>query len=113
MPGTTFLVSTVTTIDPTRCATYHTAHWNPPDCPADMQRNILAYNARLPAVVAEYKAAGRDIVLHDVNAAAGWAPSDRWIWGIHFNSTGFDKMAAAWHGSITSSRPWAARAGLL
>ena len=46
-------------------------------------------------IVAEYKSRGHDIALHDVNADAQWTEGDRWIWGIHFNSTGFEKMAAS------------------
>jgi lysophospholipase L1-like esterase len=109
VPSTTFLVSTITHINSTRCSYYHTAHWHPPNCPDDMQANIIAYNKLLPALVAQYKAKGHDIALHDVNADAQFVAADYWIWGIHFNTTGFEKMAASWTKAITASRPWRAR----
>jgi lysophospholipase L1-like esterase len=105
VPKTTFLLSTVTTIDPARCKTYHTARWHPGDCPEDMPANIAAYNKLLPAVVAEYRAQGFDIKLHDVNADAAWTEGDRWIWGIHFNATGFEKMASSWHKALMGAAP--------
>ena len=105
-PTATFLLSTVTRINATRCATYSTARWRPPNCPGDMPANIEAYNALLPGVTAEYRAKGFDIALHDVNAEARWGDADYWIWGIHFNVTGFDKMAASWASAIGKSAPW-------
>ena len=80
-----------------------------------MQTNIEAYNALLPGLVAEYRALGHDLNLHDVNAEARWEPQDYWIWGIHFNASGFDKMADSWTRAITNSTPWRrarARAGV-
>lgn len=56
---------------------------------------FLTNEASFAGIVAEYKAAGHDIALHDVNADAQWTEGDRWIWGIHFNSSGFEKMAAS------------------
>ena len=100
LPKLTFLISTVTTIDATRCKDYPKAPWHPPPCPAAMPAMIDAFNAMLPAIVAEYASRGFDIALHDVNAAAQWTPEDRWIWGIHFNATGFEKMAAAWDAAL-------------
>eukprot|EP01043_Picozoa_sp_COSAG02_P014129 COSAG02_NODE_577_length_20095_cov_6.816413_10_plen_236_part_00 len=111
-PHVTVLMSTVTTIDVRRCKTYHTARWHPGDCPEDMPSNIAAYNKLLPGIVAEYKERGHDITLHDVNADAQWIPADRWIWGIHFNSTGFEKMAASWYKALMASRPMRQSMGL-
>ena len=37
LPKLTFLISTVTTIDATRCKDYPKAPWHPPPCPAAMQ----------------------------------------------------------------------------
>ena len=105
-PKTTFLLSTVTHINETRCATYHTAHWHPPNCPSDMQANIVAYNLLLPDLVKEYQQHGHSIALHDVNAEAEWEAADYFIWGIHFNATGFEKMAKSWAKAITASPPW-------
>ena len=112
-PNTTFLLSTTTGINATRCATYHTARWHPGDCPDDMQTNIDAYNQQhLPAVVADYRARGFDISLHDVNAEAGFVEADYWIWGIHFNATGFEKMASSWHKALVKAAPMRAAMGL-
>jgi hypothetical protein len=69
-----------------------------------MQANIDAYNAMLPNVEAEYRARGFDVSLHDVNADARFETSDFWIWGIHFNTTGFQKMAARCTHHRTSNR---------
>jgi len=104
-PKVSFLLSTVTPINEPRCKTYHTARWHPGDCPSDMQGNIDAYNAMLPNVEAEYRARGFDVSLHDVNADARFETSDFWIWGIHFNTTGFQKMAASWHKALNASAP--------
>ena len=109
VPSTTFLISTVTHINETRCNFYDTAHWHPGNCPSDMQANIIAYNKLLPTVVAEYKAKGHDIALHDVNEEAQWVAEDRWIWGIHFNATGFQKMADSWANAIKGSAKWKSR----
>jgi lysophospholipase L1-like esterase len=105
VPNTTFLLSTVPTIDVERCKLYHTARWHPGDCPSDMPANIDAYNHLLPGIAAEYKAQGFAISLHDVNAEAGWVASDRWIWGIHFNASGFEKMARSWHKALMDTTP--------
>ena len=106
VPKVTFLLSTVTHINEKRCAHYNSARWHPGNCPADMQQNIIAYNKLLPAVVAEYVEHGFDIKLHDVNAEAQFTDADSWIWGIHFNDTGFEKMAASWHKAIAGSAPF-------
>ncbi len=111
-PDVTFLISTVTTIDVERCKTYHSARWHPGDCPQDMQSNIAAYNKLLPGIIAEYRARGHDIALHDVNTDAHWTEADRWIWGIHFNSSGFQKMAASWHKALMASVPMRRSMGL-
>ena len=112
VPGTTFLMSTVTPINATRCGTYHTARWHPGDCPADMPSNILEYNKMLPGVVEEYRQAGHDIHLHDVGAEAGFTAEDYFIWGIHFNATGFEKMAARWHKALMATAPMRESMGL-
>jgi hypothetical protein len=49
---------------------------------------------------------GRDIALHDVNEEAKWVAEDYWIWGIHFNATGFQKMADSWANAIEGSEKW-------
>lgn len=99
-PRLTFLLSTVTHINATRCADYPHAPWHPPACPPDMGANIDAFNGALPAVVADFAVRGLDLRLHDVNAAAAWVTEDYWIWGIHFNATGFHKMASAWYTAL-------------
>lgn len=94
-PNVKFLVSTVPHINATRCANYPSAPWHPYPCPITMNPNIIAYNKELPGIVASYKAKGHSIFLHDINEAQFQA-SDYWIWGIHFNITGFDKLADGW-----------------
>ena len=96
-PTTSVLLLEVPKIFEERCKYYHTARWHPGDCPKDMQQNIAAYNTRLPAIADEYRALGND--LHLVQQPA-YNESDYWVWGIHFNVSGFEKMAAAWHGGI-------------
>eukprot|EP00966_Prymnesium_polylepis_P287923 6650037-Prymnesium_polylepis.1 len=103
LPNVTFLVSTVTAINASRCRGYPHAPWHPTPCPASMPAAISSFNAQLPGVVAEHAARGRNVRLHDVNAAARWVASDYWIWGIHFNASGFEKMAAAWRRAIRDS----------
>lgn len=63
-----------------------------------MNGNIHAYNRLLPDLVAEQKTAGRDVRL--VQLPTSFALEDQWIWGIHFNSSGFEKIAEAWHAAI-------------
>lgn len=97
LPTVTMLVSTIPQINATRCAAYHTAPWRPPNCPNDMPANIDGYNALLPAIVQEYQQEHhRDIRMHDINRVADFVASDMWIWGIHFNNTGFQKLSNAW-----------------
>merc|ERR1712232_496493 len=98
--STTFLISTVTLINETRCRNYPKAPWHPGPCPPTMSANIDAFNAALPALVAEYTNKGHDVRLHDVNAMAAWQEHDYWIWGIHFNASGFEKMAEAWNEAL-------------
>ena len=78
-----------------------------------MPANIEAYNARLPAVVADYTARGFDLSLHDVNEEASFVEADYWIWGIHFNSSGFEKMATSWYHALMRAAPMRAAMGLL
>jgi len=113
VPTTTFLLSTITHINEARCKFYGTAHWHPGNCPSDMQSNIIAFNKLLPAIAAEYAAKGFDIAVHDVNVEAQFVDADYWIWGIHFNATGFQKMANVWGHAITSSAKWKSRAATL
>ena len=110
VPKTTFLLSTITHINEARCKFYDTAHWHPGNCPDDMQANIIAYNKLLPAIAAEYVAKGFDMAVHDVNEEAQFVDADYWIWGIHFNATGFRKMANVWANAISSSAKWKGRA---
>ena len=96
-PSVTLLLSEVTPILEERCKYYHTARWHPGDCPLDMQSNIVAYNKMLPSIAQEHRARGNDVQL--VRRPA-FDDSDFWIWGIHFNTSGFKKIASAWHGAI-------------
>ena len=75
----TLLLGTVTPINATRCAYYHTARWHPGDCPDDMQSNIAAYNKLLPGIVSEQKLLGRNVEL--VQMPTDFTASDYWLWG--------------------------------
>ena len=101
-PSLTFLLSTVTRINATRCASYPSAPWHPPPCPQTMPAAIADFNAQLPSLVREYSSRGHRIFLHDVDQA-GFEWQDWWIWGIHFNATGFEKMAESWRRAIHAS----------
>ena len=91
-PNATVLLSTTPEINATKCLSYAAGA-----CPPDMPANIRAVNAALPAaVVAPMVAAGRNVILHDVNADAQWVEADFWTWGIHRSESGFAKMAASW-----------------
>ena len=50
-------ISATTTINATKCATYETAPWNPPNCPADMPENIDTFATLIHAYVEQYNAA--------------------------------------------------------
>ena len=68
------------------------------------------YNAMLPSIASEYRARG-----HEVNVVVqptDFVASDYWIWGIHFNETGFEKIAGAWHSAIMKARPMRRAMGL-
>jgi len=59
--------------------------------------NILGVNAGMPAMIAAENALGGHVKFMDGYAATGAynsTPSD-WFDGTHFNSTGYEKMAAA------------------
>lgn len=101
----TLLLGTVTRINATRCAYYSTARWHPGNCPDDMQANIEAYNSQhLPTVVAEQRALGRNVQL--VHMPTDFTAEDYWLWGIHFNVSGFEKMARTWQAAIVASEAW-------
>ena len=97
----TLLLATVTPINATRCKLYHTARWHPGDCPSDMQSNIAAYNKLLPGIVDEERQNGHDVRL--VQMPTDFTAADYWLWGIHFNTTGFEKMAKVWHSAIVQT----------
>ena len=69
LPALTFLLSTVTQINATRCQGYPHAPWHPSACPATMGASIAAFNAQLPSIVSEFRSRGYNIRLHDVNSA--------------------------------------------
>ena len=76
----------------------------------DMQENIRKYNAMLPSIASEYRSRG-----HEVNVVVqptDFVASDYWIWGIHFNETGFEKIAGAWHSAIMRATPMRRAMGL-
>ena len=90
LPGLRIVLSGVTQINATRCATYPMAPWHPPACPALMPLWIDELNALLPAVAAQFPG----VTFHDVNTEK-FTADDFWQWGIHFSEQGFAKIAAA------------------
>jgi lysophospholipase L1-like esterase len=96
LPNATVMLSGVTYINATRCANYSSAPWHPPDCPADMQPNIVALNAALPAMVEGWVSKGFDVNFHDPNPDCNFTAADYWTWGIHFTESGYAKIAASW-----------------
>jgi lysophospholipase L1-like esterase len=91
LPTATVLLSGVTWINATRCLKFPAG-----PCPPDMQPNILALNAALPAMAAAYAARGFHVAVHDPNPAAAWVAADYYTWGIHFSESGYTKLGAAW-----------------
>ena len=89
-PNVTLLLSTVTPIVDERCKYYSTAHWHPPNCPADMNGNIVAYNRLLPRIVAEYRSLGKDITLMQ---QPRFATSDYFTWGVRLEHNQTNHLA--------------------
>jgi lysophospholipase L1-like esterase len=58
-----------------------------------------AYNAYVPQIVAQYQAAGKNIVL--VNQHAAFNPATETNDGTHPTASGFQKMAALWYQALT------------
>ena len=77
-PGTTVLVSTI-----------------PPLVGASRDAAVQTFNAAIPGVVDQQKAAGHKVMLVDGHAALTLADLDPD--GIHPNAAGYDKLAAAWY----------------
>jgi len=95
-PACHVLLSGVTDINATRCATYPSAPWHPPPCPKDMPQNIEMYNKLVQTLVTKYKNEGLAIDYHDPNTECHFIDSDYYTWGIHFSKAGYKKMAASW-----------------
>ena len=91
LPSATVLLSGVTWINATRCATYPAG-----PCPPDMQANIEALNAALPSLAAAYTARGFRVLVHDPNPECNFVAADYYTWGIHFSESGFSKIGASW-----------------
>jgi lysophospholipase L1-like esterase len=96
VPDATVLLSTISDVNMTKCATYPQGA-----CPPSMPADITTVNNAMPSkVVAPHITAGRKVFLHDVNADAQWVEKDYWTWGIHRSEAGFAKMAASWEKAI-------------
>lgn len=91
LPNATVLVSGVTWINATRCATYPAG-----PCPDDMQANIELLNAALPGLAASYTARGFRAYFHDPNPECDFVAEDYYTWGIHFSESGYAKIGASW-----------------
>jgi lysophospholipase L1-like esterase len=98
LPNTAFLVSGPTPINATRCANYSSAPWHPANCPPLMQPWIEELNGILPNLVTKWGKGdggrGYNISFADPAAHINFVAEDYWIWGIHFNETGYQKIAA-------------------
>ena len=123
LPEVNILLSGVTRINTTLCANYSTAPWNPPNCPSDMQDNILQYNAMMALQVQGWRQQGRRVSFHDPNclgpddgtpgvlgrACTSADPltfnssADYFTYGIHFSASGYTKMALAWKKALEHS----------
>lgn len=97
LPRATVLVSGVTYINATLCANYSSAPWHPPNCPPDMDAWIVQLNAALPALTSSYVTQGFNVSFHDPNPDCNFTAADYWTWGIHFQQSGFQKIAASWY----------------
>ena len=77
VPAATVLLSTISDVNMTKCATYPQGA-----CPETMPEEIIEVNTALPSkVAAVHTAAGRKVFVHDVNADAQWVEKDYWTWG--------------------------------
>jgi lysophospholipase L1-like esterase len=76
----------------------------------DMQANIDRYNAKLPALLAEHNHSGR-LSLAAMDEAKFVQPDqqpphgDYWSEGVHFNASGWRRMANVWFGAISRVLP--------
>jgi lysophospholipase L1-like esterase len=91
LPNATVLLSGVTAINATRCATYPAG-----PCPPDMQANIEELNAAMPALAAAWVAKGFRVLSHDPNPECSFVAADYYTWGIHFSESGYAKIGASW-----------------
>lgn len=69
----------------------------PPMSKSARSRRVIAFNERLPGIVAQRASAGVDIDLIDAHPALRWSDL---IDGIHLTRAGYDKLAAVWHQGI-------------
>jgi lysophospholipase L1-like esterase len=92
LPGVRVVLSGVTQINATRCKAYPQAPWHPLPCPPAMPAAISELNGLLAALPA---ALGPNVSFHDPNPPGGFVEADYWTWGIHFNESGYEKIAAA------------------
>ena len=90
-PDMHVLWSTTPLVIPSRC-TRSTHPVRVFQCPVNMNDNIRQLNSKLPALLAEHKMA---VLVNMSNA--GFVEDDYWIGGVHFNTSGWDKMANAWY----------------
>jgi lysophospholipase L1-like esterase len=96
----TVLVGAVFHIIPDRCKDYIMGA-----CPPNMEENIEGYNKQLPGIVNTFKGRGYNIYFVDIPAEAGLVPDDYWTWGIHFNVTGYAKIAQVWYKHLAPLLP--------
>ena len=98
-PDTYVLWSTTPLVVPSRC----TRSSNPVrvfQCPPNMNANIRALNSKLPALLAGYN---RTVLVN--MSTAGFVEEDYWIGGVHFNTSGWNKMANVWYNALQPLLP--------
>jgi len=66
-----------------------------------LAETIKAFNLQAPQIVEAYAAHGHSIEFFEMNDEAGFVDVDYYCYGIHFVSTGWQKMANAWMKYIT------------
>ena len=67
------------------------------------ERQVEAYNAFVPQIVAAHQKQGQNILLADMHAAV--TPADLSPDGVHPGTLGYDKMARVWDKALTGQTP--------
>ena len=68
---------------------------NPASCQF-AHAQIPLFDAKLPSLAATRTAAGQRVSFVDIDGEANFEPEDHWTCGVHFNTSGWFKMAEVW-----------------